>query len=99
MWGWKILSERVETSFDLAHAHEVLSRDGFEAFDETEHVVFMKKKGTELTRDGKNYPIEVAVAKTDDGLLLQMRYDSFVLFDTGDLQRYMDTLLQSLKTG
>ena len=42
-------------------------------------------------------PLELAIAEADTGLFLQIRYDTFVLADTGDLQRVADDLAAKLR--
>ena len=60
------------------------------------HAIF-KRTGTQnpwttVAPEGEQVPVELAVAESQNGLLLHMRYETFVLFDTGDLKRFADEL-------
>ena len=40
--------------------------------------------------------MELAIAKSDRGLFIQLRYEHFVLFDTGDLKSVADEIAEAL---
>ena len=96
MLGWKAVERKIDPSVTLEHAREILTAYGLEEHVvNPEHIVF-KQTGTQFALKGKNFPIEVAVAKAESGLFLQARYDTFVLFDTGDLDKLAEELVQKL---
>ena len=39
----------------------------------------------EVCSKGRNLPLELAIAESGRGLFIQLRYETFLLFDTGDL--------------
>lgn len=45
----------------------------------------------------RSLPYPLALVTDEDGAFFQLRYDSFVLFDTGDLDQVADELVQSLR--
>ncbi|OMQ16529.1 hypothetical protein A7K94_0201855 [Modestobacter sp. VKM Ac-2676] len=55
-------------------------------------MVLLHRSGTQLTLRGAEFPLELALAEGGEGLFLQLRYDTFVLADTGDLDRLADDL-------
>ena len=61
-----------------------------------EHAIF-KRAGTQLALKGEKFSVEVALAESESGPFLQTRYDTFVLFDTGDLEKLADDLAAKLK--
>jgi hypothetical protein len=99
MRGWKTVEKKIDTSVSLGEARAILREAGFrEHVVNPEHFIF-KRSGTQLTFKGERAPIDVAVAKTESGLFLQAKYDTFVLFDTGDLAKVADDLAAKLLGG
>ncbi|GAA4903577.1 hypothetical protein [Streptomonospora salina] len=52
----------------------------------------LRRNGTQAAFRGDRLPVELTVAEAEDGLLLRLRYNAFVLFDTGDLARLADEI-------
>ncbi len=96
MWGWKAVQRTISSSVSLEKAREILKDCGFIANVENPTHIILKRPGTQLTVKGESVPIELALAKAESGLFLQLRYDTFVLFDTGDLDRLADELSAKL---
>ena len=97
MWGWKTVERQVNPSVGLAEARDIVVQEGFtEHVKNPSHIVF-KRSGTTLTVSGEKAPLEMAIAEADDGLFLQLRYDAFMAFDTGDLDRLADELVARLQ--
>ena len=101
MWGWKTVERLVEPSVSFEDGKVVLQEQGFRLHaSNPAHAVF-KSEGsqnpwTTLAPKGENVPIELAIAATEGGLYLQVRYETFCLFDTGDLPRFADELVTLL---
>ena len=96
MWGWKPVERNIETSVTLEQACSIMKEAGFDAhITNPDHVIF-RRTGTQLTVKGEKFPIEVALAKSGGGLFLQVRYDTFALFDTGDLAKLADELVAKI---
>ncbi len=92
MWGWKTVERQVNPSVSIDEARNIAVQNGFaEHIKNPSHVV-LKRSGTQLTTSGEKIPLELAIAEADEGLFLQLRYDTFVLFDTGDLDKLADDL-------
>ena len=97
MLGWKAAERKIEPSVSLEQAKAVMKETGFiEHIANPEHAIF-KRSGTQVALKGENFSVEVALAKSESGLFLQARYDTFVLFDTGDLEKLADDLAAKLK--
>ncbi len=101
MWGWKTVERLIEPSVSFEEGKVLLQEQGFRLHaSNPTHAVF-KSEGSEnpwtkLMPKGENVPIELAIAETNAGLYLQLRYETFCLFDTGDLPRFADELATSL---
>jgi len=51
---------------------------------------------TKVAPKGEAIPIELVLAEARQGLFIQLRYNTFALFDTGDLGRLADALAERL---
>ena len=96
MWGWKAVERIIDPSVSLEQAREIIKAAGFkESAVNPEHIIF-KQTGTQWTIKGENLPVEVVIGSAESGICLQARYDSFALFDTGDLAKLADELVSKL---
>jgi hypothetical protein len=78
-------------------ARELLTDKGFEEQSgDSKHATFTRD-GTWFTTSGDKIPVELAIAETDTGLVSHLRYRSFVLFDTGDLDQFGDEIAELLR--
>ena len=102
MWGWKTVERLVDPSVSSDQAREMLRQKGFRLYAlNPTHTVY-KKAGRQNPRAGdpcagvppedEDPAIELAIAHAHSGVFLQLRYEAFTLFDTGDLQRYADKI-------
>lgn len=104
MWGWKSVERLIEPSVPFTRAKEILLAQGFRLHASNPHHAVFKSAGTEnpwttLGPNGENMPIELALAEAHGGLYVQLRYETFVLFDTGDLNRFADDIAACLLLG
>jgi hypothetical protein len=97
MWGWKAAERRIEPSITLEQAKTIMKGAGFSEHIASPEYAIFRRAGTQLAVQGENLAVEVALAKTEAGLFLQARYGTFVLFDTGDMQKLADDLVAKLK--
>jgi hypothetical protein len=101
MWGWKTADRLVEPSVSFDEAKRIVQAEGFELrTSNPKHCIF-KRLGTEsgwtaLAPGGESVSLELALAEADRGLFVQLRYDHFVLFDTGDLNEIADAIASKL---
>jgi hypothetical protein len=97
MLGWKAVERRVEPGVAFELGQTILKAAGFKMhFNNPEYALF-RRSGTQWAIKGERLPIEISLARTNAGLLLRARYDAFVFFDTGDLEKYTDELAAHLK--
>lgn len=92
MKGWKPVERHIPDAVELTEAKHILEQHGFSIHaDNPEHAI-LRRSGTQLSTSGEDFPLEAAIARADQGLYLQMRYDTFVLFDIGDLEQFADEI-------
>jgi len=97
MWGWKAVERLVEPSISFGDAKQILQQHGFQLHSSHPAYAVFRRFGTENPwtlplPDGENVPLELALAQSHSGLYIQLRYGTFVLFDTGDLGRLADKI-------
>lgn len=97
MWGWKTVERQISPAISVDDARSRLEGEGFEhQSGDSRHATFIRE-GTRVTTDGRKTPVELAVAETESGLIMHLRYRSFVLFDTGDLEKFGDEIVDLLQ--
>ncbi len=101
MWGWKAVERLIEPSISFSDAKQLLQQHGFQLHASHPAYAVFKGSGTENPwtvpfPEVKNVPLELALAQSHSGLYLQLRYGTFVLFDTGDLGRLADEIASLL---
>jgi hypothetical protein len=98
MWGWKTVERQISPAMPVADARSRLEDEGFALQSgDSQHATFIRE-GTRVTTDGQKFPVELAIAATESGLIMHLRYRSFVLFDTGDLEEFGDELAGMLQS-
>lgn len=96
MWGWKTVERRIATGVTLDQARQVIRDHGFSEQVVNPGHVLCRRGGEQLTRKAENFPLELAIAEADSGLFLQLRYNGFVLFDTGDLETLASEMVERI---
>jgi len=99
MRGWKPVERDVDEPVLLDTAVERVEELGFAPVTRNPGHVVLRRDGSQLTTRGEQFPLELALAESDDGVYLQLRYDTFVAFDTGDLERLADELALAVRGG
>ena len=74
------------------------SRYGYYTHKEDERDLVLKKAGTVFTFSGKKIPMELSISFRDSETEFSLKYDAYVLFDTGDLQKELDRIASLMKT-
>ena len=92
MWGWKAVERVIEPSVSFRDAKQILQQHGFQLHASHPGYAMFKRVGTENpwttpAPEVGNVPLELALAPSQAGLFLQLRYGTFILFDTGDLDQ------------
>lgn len=96
MRGWKAVERTIPTGILFDEAVEALEAENFEITQRnTGHVIARRgHKANALSMD--NIKLEAAIAESEDGVFFQLRYDTFCLFDTGDLDTLADQLRSAI---
>ena len=99
MDGWNAVERTVDEPVLLDTAVARAEALGFEPAVRNPGHVLLRRDGTQWTLRGERFPLELALAESDDGLFIQLRYDTFVAFDTGDLEGLADELAAAVRGG
>ena len=92
VWGWKTVERHVQPAITVDQARVALAEHGFtERSGDSRHATLVRE-GTWWTTTQEKMPVELAIAETETGLMVHIRYQQFVLFDTGDLERFGDEI-------
>jgi hypothetical protein len=97
MWGWKTVERQVSPSVSVDDARSRLESEGFEFQSGDSRYATFTRGGTQWTTAGQNLPLELAIAGTENGLIMHLRYGTFVLYDTGDLEKFGDEIVDLLQ--
>lgn len=73
-------------------------RYGYFVHTEGDKSVVMRKAGTEFTTAGEKFPKELSISFKKNETEIALKYDTFVLFDTGDLQEELDLISNRITT-
>jgi len=96
MWGWKAVEGIIENDVSWEQAKQTVKDFGFrEHIVNEQHIVF-KKPGRLFYINGRHSALELSLAKRKNGVFMQLRYDTFILFDIGDLQKFADEIARKI---
>ncbi len=96
MLGWNSVKGTVD-NISLEDVKMFLRQEKFVINEEGEHFAVLQRKGTQLTVNGSKFSLEAALTVEHDNIIIHLRYNTFVLFDTGDLKKELDVLISKLK--
>ena len=82
-------------SVELGDAVETLRNYGFHEHDHAADRTVLKKPGARFSPRVHQKPFEAVLSPGEGGLELELRYDVFVAFDTGDLDDQADRLARA----
>lgn len=97
MDGWKAAERRVHGEILLDHAVDEVQERGFRVREQLPGHAILSRTGTQLTLKGAKFPLELTVSEAEDGVLLRLRYNTFALGDTGDLERLLEDIAADLE--
>lgn len=83
---------------DLEKCINFFVRYGYYIFNEDHSAVVMKKTGSAFSFYGEKFPKELSIFSEDNKTEISLKYDAFVLFDTGDLQKELDRISNLITT-
>lgn len=78
-----------------SQAAQTLRRFGFHDHEPDAERIVMKKPGLRFSPRAHQRPMEATLVPHEDGIELTLRYDAFVVFDTGDLEEHADRLARA----
>ncbi len=87
MWGWKTVERSITPAVGPDRASEILGAFGFVPRLANKAFIILSKEDP---------AIEAAVAQTETGVFLQLRYGQFVIYDGGHLVELANQLASLL---
>lgn len=88
----------IDQSLDKEKCIDFLAQYGYYIHKEDMHNLTLKKSGKTFTLLGKKMPLELSFSYRDIETKCSLKYDAFVLFDTGDLRKELDRIVSLLTT-
>jgi len=73
-------------------------RYGYFIHTEDDKSLVLRKTGTEFTISGEKCPKELSIFFKNQETEVSLKYDTFVLFDTGDLQEELNLISNRITT-
>ncbi len=73
-------------------------RYGYFIHTEDDKILVLRKSGTEFTTSGEKFPKELSIVFKNNETEVSLKYDTFVLFDTGDLQEELNLISNRMTT-
>jgi|TARA_B110000977_G_C10846081_1_gene403961 hypothetical protein len=73
-------------------------RYGYFIHRESDEKLILRKTGTQFTTSGEKFPKELSISFQNNETAVSLKYDGFVLFDTGDLQEELNLISSRVKT-
>ncbi|MCZ6898640.1 MAG: hypothetical protein O7F74_00230 [Bacteroidetes bacterium] len=88
----KAKTTKFDQLLDKEKCIHFFGRYGYYIHTEDDRALVLKKTGTVFAFSGEKIPKEVSIFFKDNGTEFSLKYDAFVLFDTGDLQKELDRI-------
>ena len=86
----------INQSLDNEKSISFLTNYGFHITKKDEETITLKKSGTVITISGEDMPKELSIKYNEKNTEITLKYDAFVLFDTGDLQEELEKICNGL---
>ncbi len=96
MNGWLHVTEKL-TGLSLDHTIKFLLNEGFKIIDSGKNHAELERAGTQFTTKGEKFPLYILVIQEDEYIKLHLRYATFAISDTGDLEKLMIKYVEALK--
>jgi hypothetical protein len=88
----KIINQSLDNEKSIAFLNDY----GFEITEKVKATIKLKKAGRIITITGENMPKELSIKYNEKSTEITLKYDAFVLFDTGDLQEELEKICKGL---
>ena len=86
----------INQPLDNEKAISFLTNYGFHITKKDKETITLKKPGTVITITGEHMPKELSINYNEKSTEIRLKYDAFVLFDTGDLQEELEKICSGL---
>lgn len=96
MNGWLQVTKKL-TGVGLSKVIEFMKNEGFNVSESGRNHAELDRDGTQFTTKGENFPLYLLIIQEEEYTKLYLKYATFALFDTGDLEKLMDKYIEALK--
>ena len=96
MNGWSQVTEKL-TGVSLDKVIEFLKKEGFNVSESGKNHAEFERNGTQFTTKGEKFPLYMLVIQEEEYTKLQLRYATFAICDSGDLEKLMAKYIEALK--
>ena len=86
----------INQSLDKKKSFNFLKNYGFQITEKEKKTITLKKPGTVWTFTGFHMPKELTIKYNENSSEITLKYDAFVLIDTGDLQEELEKICYGL---
>lgn len=86
----------INQTLDNEKSISFLTNYGFHITKKDKENITLKKSGTVITITGEDMPKELSIKYNEKSTEITLKYDAFVLFDTGDLQEELEKICNGL---
>ncbi len=93
--GWATAEREIEGAL-VDQVVERASGIGFTPITRDVGQTVLRRGGAHLAARSSSMPLELTLSETEEGVRARLRYDTFVVFDTGDLEELLDRLIPEL---
>ncbi|PID56939.1 MAG: hypothetical protein CR986_09680 [Ignavibacteriae bacterium] len=93
----KAKSTSFNKTLDKEKCINLFIRYDYYIHSEDDKTLVMRKAGTEFTTDGEKFPKKLSFLFKNEETEVSLKYDGFVLFDTGDLQKDLDLISKRIE--
>jgi len=93
MLGWMPVKRKID-GVNFPKVKDRILSIGYNEFDVQAGYTVFKKSGTSMSTDIQKIPLKLKLMQVDASIGIELRYDCFCLFDTGDLKGEADKIVE-----
>ena len=90
-------SEIINSKLSCEKCVSFFNRYRYFIHEESAEQLVLKKQGTSFTTSMARIPLELSFKFDDSSTKVFLKYDCFILFDTGDLRKELDRIIKIIE--
>lgn len=92
----KTQSKDIPHTLNLGNVTDFFTRRGYFIFDESESKINLFRQGTPFTTSLQRMPLKLSIEIQSEKSIFTLGYGCWVLFDTGDLNKELSRIVNSV---